>query len=156
MKHALLLISSALIVSQCAASPNKAFDERMRWLKPAVAKLTATIQSKVNDENFDANTTNEELLELATKEDKSLIDPFYDHYSIKISREKKHAIVMICTKDEKYVWFEDLGCTDEVDMEYWTFKRAYPCDFQLSAKWCEDSNITNGVSVDVEDGNSSR
>jgi hypothetical protein len=152
MKHALLLIGSALIVSLCVASPNKAFDEDMLTLKPAVAKLTATIQSKVNDENFDANITDEELLKLATKEDKSLIDPFYDYYSIKISREKKHAIVMICTKDERYALFEDLGCTDEVDMEYRTFKRAYPCDFQLSAKWCEDSNITNGVSVDVEDG----
>ena len=156
MKYALLLIGSVLIVSQCAASPNKAFDEDMLTLEPAVAKLTAAIQRTLSDKNLDANVTDEELLKLATKEDKSLIDPFNDHYSIKISREKKHAIVMICTKDEKYVWFEDLGCTDEVDMEYWTFKRAYPCDFQLSAKWCEDSNITNGVSVDVEDGNSSR
>ncbi|MEJ2437424.1 MAG: hypothetical protein P8Y49_05505 [Sulfurovaceae bacterium] len=156
MKHTLLLIGSALIVSQCAASPNKAFDEDMSLLEPAVAKLTATIQSRVDDENFDANITDEELLKLAIKEDESLIDPFYDHYSIKISREKKHAIVMICTEDERYALFEDLGCTDEVDMGYWILKNPPSCDFQLSAKWCEDSNITNGVSVDVEDGNSSR
>jgi hypothetical protein len=140
IRYTLLFISITLMISFCAASPNKAFDEDMRLLEPAVAKLTAAIQRTLSDKNFDANITDEELLRLSTKEDESLINPFYDHYSIKISREKKHAIVMICTKDEKYVWFEDLGCTDEVDMEYWTFKRAYPCDFQLSAKWCEDRN----------------
>jgi hypothetical protein len=156
MKHALLFIGSALIVSQCAASPNKVFDEDMSLLEPVVAKLTAAIQRTLNDKNLDANVTDEELLKLATKEDKSLIDPFYDHYSIKISREKKHVSVLVCTEDERYALFEDLGCTDEVDMGYWILKDPPSCDFHLSAKWCEDSNITNGVSVDVEDGNSSR
>lgn len=152
MKHALLLIGSALIVSLCAASPNKAFDEDMLTLEPAVAKLTAAIQRTLSDKNLDANITDEKLLKLAAKEDESLIDPFYDHYSIKISREKKHASVLVCTEDERYALFEDLGCTDEVDMRYWILKNPPPCDFKMSAKWCEDSNITNGVSVDVEDG----
>ena len=156
MKHALLLIGSVLIVSLCAASPNKAFDERMRWLKPAVAKLTATIQSKVNDENFDANITNEELLTSTINEDVFLKNRFRFLVKVKLLREKRHVSVLVCTEDERYALFEDLGCTDEVDMGYWILKDPPLCDFQLSANWCEDSNITNGVSVDVEDGNSSR
>ena len=156
MKHALLLIGSVLIVSLCAASPNKAFDERMRWLKPAVAKLTAAIQSRVNDENFDANITDEELLTSTINEDVFLKNRFRFLVKVKLLREKKHVSVLVCTEDERYALFEDLGCTDEVDMEYWILKDPPSCDFQLSANWCEDSNITNGVSVDVEDGNSSR
>ncbi len=156
MKHALLLIGSVLIVSLCAASPNKAFDERMRWLKPAVAKLTTTIQSRVNDENFDATITDEELLTSTINEDVFLKNRFRFLVKVKLLREKKHVSVLVCTEDERYALFEDLGCTDEVDMGYWILKDPPPCDFHLSAKWCEDSNITNGVSVDVEDGNSSR
>lgn len=156
MKHALLLIGSVLIVSLCAASPNKAFDERMRWLKPAVAKLTAAIQSRVNDENFDANITDEELLTSTINEDVFLKNRFRFLVKVKLLREKKHVSVLVCTEDERYALFEDLGCTDEVDMEYWILKDPPSCDFQLSANWCEDGNITNGVSVDVEDGNSSR
>ncbi len=152
MKHALLLIGSALIVSLCAASPNKAFDERMRWLKPAVAKLTVAIQSRVNDENFDANITDEELLTSTINEDVFLKNRFRFLVKVKLLREKKHVSVLVCTEDERYALFEDLGCTDEVDMGYWILKNPPSCDFQLSAKWCEDSNITNGVSVDVEDG----
>ncbi len=152
MKHALLLIGSALIVSLCAASPNKAFDERMRWLKPAVAKLTVAIQSRVNDENFDANITDEELLTSTINEDVFLKNRFRFLVKVKLLREKKHVSVLVCTEDERYALFEDLGCTDEVDMEYWILKDPPSCDFHLSAKWCEDGNITNGVSVNVEDG----
>ncbi|MBN2767938.1 MAG: hypothetical protein JXQ68_02450 [Campylobacterales bacterium] len=154
MKHALLFIGSALIVSQCVASPNKAFDENMLTLKPSVAKLTAAIQRTLSDKNLDANVTNEELLTRAIKGDVSLLKPFFSYYSIKISRDKKHATVLICTQDDKYALFEDLGCTDEVDMQYWILKDPPSCDFHMSTKWCEDSNITNRVSVDVEDGNS--
>ncbi len=152
MKYALLLIGSVFIVSLCAASPNKAFDERMRWLKPAVAKLTATIQSRVNDENFDANITDEELLTSTIDEDVFLKNRFRFLVKVKLLREKKHVSVLVCTEDERYALFEDLGCSDEVDMEYWILKDPPSCDFQLPANWCEDSNITNGVSVDVKDG----
>lgn len=145
MKHTLLLIGSALIVSLCAASPNKAFDERMRWLKPAVAKLTAAIQSQVSDANFDANITNEELLTSTINEDVFLKNRFRFLVKLKLLREKKHISMLVCTQDERYALFEDLGCTDEVDMGYWMLKEMPPCDFQMSAKWCEDSNITNGV-----------
>ena len=138
MKYRLLLISSVLIVSFCDASPNKAFDENMRLLKPSVAKLTAAIQIRVSDENFDASINDEELLTQAIKGDMSLIEPFFGYCNIKISREKKHATVLLCTQDYKYALFEDLGCTDEVDMQYWMFKDPPSCDFHMSTKWCED------------------
>lgn len=143
MKHTLLLVSIAFIVSFCDASPNKAFDENMRLLKPSVAKLTTAIQSMVSGENFDANITNEELLTRAIKGDVSLVKPFFSYYSIKISRDKKHATVLICTQDDKYALFEDLGCTNDVDMQYWMFKDPPICNFHMSTKWCEDSNIMN-------------
>ena len=143
------------MVSLCVASPNKAFDDEMRLLEPAVAKLTAAIQSRVDDENFDVNLTDEALLTLCVQEDTSLFKPFRN-YKIKILRKQRDVTVFVCSEDGIWVYFEDFGCSDEVDLKHWMRKDPPLCELKVSSNGCEDSNITNGVSVDAEDGNSSR
>jgi hypothetical protein len=133
-RYIILVISILFVVSGCAAK-NNSYQEKMYTLASALTKLSSAVEATVRYTQVDQNISDEKLLELATQHDPSLKEPF-NEFSVKILQQNRHAIVLICTKDEAGALLEDAGCTAEMDYHRWLPKELPPCEFTLSSEIC--------------------
>ncbi len=133
MKRA--LIASAVAVSVLLAQSGN-YEKRFLALSDALVLLTSAIENAAHGEAADANMSDEAFLNVATRHNPALREPFRD-FQIKIFRKNRHAIVLVCTKDGTKALFEDAGCTAEMDAHLWMPKELPPCTFHLTNDFCQ-------------------
>jgi hypothetical protein len=113
-----LLMSSACIL-------RRSQQVKMGGLSSEVTKLSKAVETSVR--YSDVSTINDsELLAKSTEHNPELLKIF-SGYFIRIARNDKDVIILICTKDQKRALFEDAGCTPELDKEF--LKENLKCDF---------------------------
>jgi hypothetical protein len=123
----LLVASAGCTVSRAAEA------EKMYVLGSALTKLSASVEATVRYENPPEGISDKELLDLSTKHDPGLMDPFAE-YGLWVSRQDGHAVVLVCDKDGKVGLLEDAGCSSEMDRHLWKEDPPTPCKITLDAK----------------------
>lgn len=123
---------SILVLVACAHS-QPAEEREMLILGSALTKLSAAVESTVRYKNPPAEISDAELLLLATQHDPKLLEPFVD-YTIKLLRQARHAILLVCTRDGTRALLEDAGCTAEMDKHLWKDHSARVCKFTLEVQ----------------------
>jgi hypothetical protein len=134
-----VLMSIMLMISGCVAKTND-YQEKMYTLASALTKLSASVEATVRYDNPDQNLSDEQLLDLSTEHDVTLKEPFLT-YTVKILRENRHAILLVCTEDATKALLEDVGCTAELDTHHWMPKKLPACIFTLSSDVCEAKSL---------------
>ena len=135
-KTCIVSIISVMLMTSESIAMSQDFQDKMHTLASALTKLTIAVEATVRYDNPDQNMSDEELLEFSTKHDVSLREPFHE-YKVKILRQNRHAIVLVCTKDGAKALLEDVGCTAEMVYNRWMPKELPPCTFTLSSDECE-------------------
>ena len=134
MKNALSwTIMVLLFTASGCASYHSNKGETMRPLASALTKLSSQAESLVRYQAPPVDATDEELLQLATKNDPGFLDTFKG-YKLRVRSQDRHAIILLCTEDGTVGLLEDLGCTASLDRNLWEESMAMPCEFSLSIK----------------------
>ena len=123
----LLLASAGCTVSRAAEA------EKMYVLGSALTKLSASVEATVRYENPPEGISDKELLDLSTKHDPGLMDPFAG-YTLWVSRQDGHAVVLVCDKVGKIGLLEDAGCSSEMDRHLWKETPPMPCEFTITVR----------------------
>lgn len=107
-------------------------------LGSALTKLTAAVESTVRYDDPPPKLNDLELLQLSTKHDPTLLEPFSD-YVLKTFVQNRHAIVLVCDKTGKYAMLEDGGCTSKLDKHLWKEAPEANCSFTIKlGEICQD------------------
>ena len=123
-----------LLVASTGCTVNRAAKAEMMYvLGSALTKLSASVEATVRYENPPEGIGDKELLDVSTKHDPGLMDPFAE-YGLWVSRQDGHAVVLVCDKDGKVGLLEDAGCSSEMDRHLWKEYPTKPCDFTVKAK----------------------
>lgn len=123
---------SVVLVTGCATVGQKIDPESMYVTASALTKLSASVESTVRYKNPPEDISDSDLLKLATRHDPSLLGPFAG-YTIKVLREDRHAVVLVCSEDGTRGLLEDAGCTAAMDKHVWQVKEN-ACVFTLSVR----------------------
>ncbi len=123
----LIYILSVLLIAGCAVSPTYTQDQ-MYKLALDLKRLSQPVETTVRYDNPPAEMTDDLLLKQATVHNPNLLAPF-KHYKVRILREHRHAVVLVCSNDGKAL-LEDAGCTGEFESHRWKNK-GQPCEFTL-------------------------
>jgi len=123
----ILLLNGCALVSH----KEKENEEAMYMKASALTKLSAAVDATVRYDSLSTSLSDQELLNLSTEDDPSLLEPFND-YLLKVNRDFNHAIVMMCSKDGMQGLLEDAGCTVAMDHHLW--QQQVPCAFTLSSE----------------------
>lgn len=123
----LLSVSAGCTVSRAAEA------EKMYVLGSALTKLSASVEATVRYENPPEGISDKELLDLSTKHDPGLMGPFAD-YTLRVSSQNGHAVVLVCDKDGKVGLLEDAGCSSEMDKHRWKETPPKPCEFTIMVR----------------------
>lgn len=115
-------------------------NESMLTLCSDLTKLSSAVESEVRYPSTSENISDSKLLKLATEHDHSLLTPF-SNYTIKLLKQNRHAIMLICSGDGKQALIEDVGCTAKPDKHWWKIQPAHACEFTLTVSdSCEVGN----------------
>jgi len=132
-----VILISLVILLDCTIISIADESEEMLILGSALTKLSAAVESTVRYKNPPTNINDAELLALATKHDPTLLKPFAN-YTVRVLRQNRHAIILICTGDGKNALMEDAGCTSKLDEHLWEIHSAKSCEFTLTvSKVCK-------------------
>ena len=104
--------------------------EEMYTKAAALTKLSSAVQAFVRYESVADGMTEGEVLRLATKHDAGLLAPF-SAYQLRVMRQDRHAIVLMCSADGTRGLLEDVGCTARLDKHLWQSPNSEPCEFTL-------------------------
>lgn len=107
--------------------------EKMYILGSALTKLSASVEAIVRYEYPPEGISEKELLALSTKHDPGIMEPFAD-YTLPVSRQDGHAIVLVCDKNGKIGLLEDAGCSSEMDKHLWKETPPRPCEFTITVR----------------------
>ena len=125
------------LVAGCASGLNRRDGKDMYIKASALTKLSAAVESTVRYKNPPSNLTDEQLLELATLHDPILLENFKGH-KVRVLREGRHSIVLVCDTSGDRALLEDAGCTGRMDRAHWTGK-SEPCELSIDPRQqCED------------------
>ncbi len=122
-----------VLASAGCTSSRAAESEKMYVLASALTKLSASVEATVRYENPPEGITDNELLVLSTKHDPGLMEPF-SAYTLHVSLDDAHAVVIVCSKDKNLALLEDAGCSSEMDRHLWKEDPPKPCKITLKAK----------------------
>ncbi len=123
----MLVLSVSL---SCIAA--KAVDpDEMYQKAAALTKLSAAAESAARYGDIPDNIDDREFLNRATVHDKSLLEPF-GNYKLRVLRQDKHAIILVCNREGNIGLLEDAGCTAELDKHLWQENPSRPCEFTLT------------------------
>lgn len=126
-----ILILVVLILGGCITEP--VGNEEMYRLGSALTKLSASVESTVRYKDVPEGITDNELLVIATRHDPLLLQPFAE-YKLRVNREDRHAIVLVCTPDGGRALLEDAGCSKELDAHHWQSQTSKTCEFTITAQ----------------------
>lgn len=125
-------LTSALLLallSACALA-QQIDSEEMYTRAAALTKLSSAVQAYVRYEGVPDNLSEAEVLRFATKHDSGLLAPFLA-YQLRVMRQDRHTIVLMCSADGTRGLLEDVGCTARLDKHHWQSSKSEPCDFTL-------------------------
>jgi hypothetical protein len=124
-----LLLLLALVPA-CTSMPENEQSERILVHASALTKLSTAMESLFRYGHPLPGQTQAELLVEGTRHDPALLTNLGD-YTIKVSGEDRHAVVLVCTSAGDRALLEDAGCTAKMDVHHW--KQAnVPCEFSVS------------------------
>ena len=127
-----VLVVVMLFLCGCACLwPLKHDDSQMYELGAKLILLSAAVEDKVYYGGASSGMSDEELLALSTQHDPSLLEPF-KAYLVKVLRENRHAVVLVCSKDGMKGLLEDAACSRPMDKHLWKLEPPAPCQFTLS------------------------
>lgn len=106
--------------------------EQMLQLASALTKLSAAVESSCRYKNPPADLRDEGLVELATRHDPKLLQPFHE-YLLKAKCEEAHGVVLLCSKDDRAL-IEDSGCSGALDIHHWQSELPRACAFALPVR----------------------
>ncbi len=118
-----------LALAGCTVS-RAAEAEKMYILGSTLTKLSASVEATVRYEDPPQGISDKELLALSTKHDPGLMEPFAG-YTLRVSRQDGHAVVLVCDKDGMVGLLEDAGCSSEMDKHLWEVDPPRSCEFTL-------------------------
>lgn len=108
----------ALLLAGCV-TPGPQNDAETMYIKAsALTKLSASVESTVRYKQPPEGISDDELLALSTAHDPALLVPFAG-YTVKVLREDRHAVVLVCSADGVRGLLEDAGCTAAMDVHLW-------------------------------------
>ena len=119
-------------VTGCAPGPRHPDSEEMYIKASALTKLAAAVESTVRYKNPPPTLDESELLTLATKHDPILLENFKD-YKVRVLREERHSVVLICDASGRQSLLEDAGCSGPMDRHRWTGKPER-CEFSIDTR----------------------
>jgi hypothetical protein len=101
--------------------------EEMYIKASALTKLSAAVESTVRYKNPPSGLNDRQLLTLATGHDPALLDNFKG-YRIRVLRQARHSVVLVCNTSGTRALLEDAGCTGPMDRHRWMGKPE-ACEF---------------------------
>jgi hypothetical protein len=129
MRNTLILFLLSFSILSCAHATE---DEKMLQLGSALTKLSLAVEDFIHFEDVPADMTDTDILSRATDHDPRLLTPFND-VKLRVKSDMKHAIILVCTKDETQALLEDAGCSAPLDAHLWESPSPLACEFTLSA-----------------------
>lgn len=130
MTRAAALIAVIAALGTAAPARSDEVAERMYSLASALTRLTSAVESAVRYRNVPADATEEAVLEFATRDDRSLLEPFA-RYRVRVQRQGRDAVVLVCGRKQPIRLLEDAGCSAKLDRHHWPSAVALPCEFTL-------------------------
>lgn len=125
-----VILAAAIILAACVLISGADESERMLTLGSALTKLSASAESTERYKGPPKNISDAEFLALATRHDPTLLQPF-SGYAVRVLRQERHAVVLVCTGDGTQALLEDAGCTAKLDRHAWKSSPAGPCEFSV-------------------------
>ncbi len=111
----------------------------MYELAAALTKLSAAAEALVRYGDAPEGLDDAQLLLRATASDPALLAHFQG-YLLRVSRDDRHAVLLVCDKAGRQGLLEDAGCTAAMDRHLWKENPAKPCAASLLARAvCESS-----------------
>ena len=123
----LLYIGVAFLIPSCVLA-GQIDSEEMYQKASALTKLSKAVEATVRYKNPPERISEKELIDLSTKDDPSLQEPFKENV-VKVLWYDRHSIVLVCSKENKGL-LEDSACTAELDKHLWKEKEA-ACEFTM-------------------------
>lgn len=129
------LLSCAVVVATlgCASVGQSPNEETMLIQASALTKLSAAAESAVRYKDAPEDLSDRALLQWATSHDPALLAPF-PAYTLKVLRQDRHAVVLMCTEDGAIALLEDAGCTAKLDRHRWRDMPDAVCGFSLEPR----------------------
>ena len=134
MKSISIVILSLILLAGCVTTPKDPHLQTIADLGNPVYSLSAAVDVVADKLPPDAEDT--AVIGAATAKDLSLLAPFAE-YTLKARIENKFGVILVCDKQGKYAYIEDISCTPQVDS--WR-PTGSPCRFFLDViKLCRPS-----------------
>lgn len=129
----LLLCALAVATLGCVSAGHSSNEETMLIKASALTKLSAAAESAVRYKDAPGELTDRTLLQWATSHDPALLAPF-SAYTVKVLRQDRHAVVLVCTEDGTIALLEDAGCTAVLDRHRWRDTPGAVCGFSIEPR----------------------
>lgn len=120
-----------LFISCCSAATAQS-EREMNDKASALTKLSAAVETTVRYRHPSPLLSEDQLLKLSTAHDPRLLTQFRD-YSVRVFRDQRRAIVMLCTVQSDRALLEDAACTPKLDRHHWRTSPGLPCELSLKA-----------------------
>lgn len=130
MKRIFFIIFACAILFAGCGKKDKIDEAEMRKLSSSLIKLASAVESTVRYKKPPEGISDAELLILSTKHDPGILAPF-QNYTVKVSQQNRHAVVLVCTKNGRRGLLEDAGCSTPMDKNLWESKSS--CKFTMNA-----------------------
>ena len=131
-KNSVAIAIAISFLMGCASGLNRPDPEEMYIKASELTKLSAAVESTVRYKNPPAEVNENELLALATRHDPVLLENFRG-YKVRVRREARHSIVLVCDASGTRALLEDAGCTGPMDNHRWMGK-SQPCEFSIDTR----------------------
>lgn len=129
--RALLASVALLALLGCASNTPAPEAEAMLTQAAALTKLAAAAESAVRYRHAPKDLADRDLLQWASAHDPALLAPFARN-TLKVLRQGRHAIVLVCSEDGNTALLEDAGCSARLDKQLWRDAPGAPCAFTLA------------------------
>ncbi len=131
MKNIKLHFVFVALLSGCASVTTSENSELMYIKASPLTKLTAAVETTWRIDKPSATLSDQELIELSTKDDPELLEPFKG-YVLNVNKDFNHVILLVCNAEGTKGLFEDAGCTYAMDKHLW--QSVLPCKFTLRSE----------------------
>lgn len=117
------------VLGACVTIAPQPNPEEMRVSASALTKLAAAMEALVRYDSPAPGQAEAQLLEQGTRHDPALLRNL-DRYDVRVMASSGHAVVLLCSKENRRALLEDAGCTGKLDVQHWD-KPAQACEFTL-------------------------
>ncbi len=123
----------SMATAGCATTGVAPDEEAMLIQASALTKLAAAAESAVRYKDAPGELADRALLQWATAHDPALLAPF-PAYTLRVLREGRHAVVLVCSADGARALLEDAGCTARLDRHRWRDTPDAACGFSIAPR----------------------